>query len=103
MPNSTKWMLVFAAIALGGAAALAAPGLPSETPEQFTVKTEAWDYVKREEMIPMRDGVKLKTFILVPKTALGGAKNAPMLLTRTPYNAAERVSRFNSPHLAAAV
>jgi putative CocE/NonD family hydrolase len=50
-------------------------------------------------MIAMRDGVKLKTFILVPK----GATHAPMLLTRTPYNASERVARFNSPHLAAAV
>ena len=34
-------------------------------------------------MIPMRDGVKLHTVILVPK----GAKHAPILLTRTPYNA----------------
>ncbi len=34
-------------------------------------------------MIPMRDGVKLHTVILVPK----GAKGAPILLTRTPYNA----------------
>ena len=55
--------------------------------------------VKREEMIPMRDGVKLKTFILIPK----GAKNAPMLMTRTPYNAGNRVLRFNSPHMIAAV
>ena len=60
---------------------------------------ESFDYVKREEMIPMRDGVKLKTFILIPK----GAKNAPMLLTRTPYNAGNRVLRFNSPHMIAAV
>jgi putative CocE/NonD family hydrolase len=73
--------------------------LPSETPEDFVPKTDDFDYVKREEMIPMRDGVKLKTFILVPK----GAKAAPMMLTRTPYNASERVLRFNSPHLAAAV
>ena len=62
--------------------------LPSETPATFTPSTEQFDYVKREEMIPMRDGVKLKTFILIPK----GAKNAPMLLTRTPYNAGNRVS-----------
>jgi uncharacterized protein len=34
-------------------------------------------------MIPMRDGVKLHTVILVPK----GAKHAPILLTRTPYSA----------------
>ena len=73
--------------------------LPSEMPATFMRKTDEFDYVKREEMIAMRDGVKLRTFILVPK----GAKQAPMLLSRTPYNASERVLRFNSPHLAAAV
>jgi len=57
------------------------------------------DFEKREAMIPMRDGVRLKTFILVPKDARG----APMLLDRTPYNASARVSRFESPHLAAVV
>ena len=76
-----------------------APELPSDTPKTFEVKTDAFDYLKREEMIPMRDGVKLKTFILVPKAAT----NAPMLLTRTPYDASGRVMRFNSPHLAAVV
>src|SRR2546421_2406154 len=73
--------------------------LPSDTPNTFSPKTDAFDYVKREEMVAMRDGVKLKTFILVPK----GATNAPILLTRTPYNASERVSRSSSPHLAAVV
>ncbi len=71
----------------------------SETPATFTPRTESFDYVKHEAMIPMRDGVKLKTFILVPK----GAANAPMLLTRTPYDASSRVSRFESPHLEAVV
>ena len=46
-------------------------------------------------MIPMRDGVKLYTVIVVPK----GAKNAPILLTRTPYNAANRTGRNDSPHM----
>jgi hypothetical protein len=50
-------------------------------------------------MIPMRDGARLKTLILVPK----GASKAPMLMTRTPYNAEERVLHFNSPHMTAAV
>ena len=40
-------------------------------------------------MIPMRDGVKLHTVIVVPK----GAKRAPILLTRTPYNAPKRAER----------
>jgi hypothetical protein len=76
-----------------------ATNLPSDTPTNFVPMTNTFDYVKREEMIPMRDGVKLKTFIMVPR----GAAGAPMLLTRTPYNASARVLRFNSPHLAAAV
>jgi putative CocE/NonD family hydrolase len=75
------------------------PSLPSDTPKTFQPRTSDFDYVKREEMVPMRDGVKLKTFILVPK----GASQAPMLLTRTPYNAGERVMRLNSPHLASVV
>jgi uncharacterized protein len=74
-------------------------GMLSEIPEKFTPKTAAFDYDKREVMISMRDGVKLKTFILVPK----GAAHAPILLTRTPYNASARVSRFKSPRLAATV
>src|SRR3546814_6935670 len=46
-------------------------------------------------MIPMRDGVELFTVIVVPK----GAKNAPIVLTRTPYNAAGRTSRMASPRM----
>jgi len=71
----------------------------SDTPTNFTPRTDSFDYVKREEMIPMHDGVKLKTFILIPK----GASHAPILMTRTPYNASERVLRFNSSHLASVV
>src|SRR5438309_9291156 len=59
--------------------------LPSETPAQFTPVADSFDYARRDVMISMRDGVKLHTVILVPK----GAKNAPILLTRTPYNATE--------------
>ncbi len=43
-------------------------------------------------MIPMRDGVKLYTVIVIPK----GARNAPIILTRTPYNAAGRATRAES-------
>ncbi|HEY1549542.1 MAG TPA: CocE/NonD family hydrolase, partial [Kofleriaceae bacterium] len=47
-------------------------------------------------MIPMRDGVKLHTVILVPR----GAKHAPILLTRTPYHASKRADRNDSTDLA---
>jgi putative CocE/NonD family hydrolase len=92
-------VLVFTAFLSNTPLAQADGGLPSETPPAFKAHTESFDYVKREEMIPMHDGVKLKTFILTPK----GASKAPMLLTRTPYNASERVLRFNSAHLASVV
>src|SRR5229473_8171454 len=69
--------------------------LPSETPAQFTPVTDSFDYARRDVMIPMRDGVKLHTVILVPK----GAQNAPILLTRTPYNATELTSHAHSSHL----
>ena len=59
------------------------PSLPSETPARFEAVTDAFDYVQRDAMIPMRDGVRLHTVILVPK----GATRAPILLTRTPYDA----------------
>jgi putative CocE/NonD family hydrolase len=69
--------------------------LPSERPEKIEPTNYGFDYVRREVMIPMRDGVKLHTVILVPK----GAKAAPILLTRTPYNATELTTHTNSSHL----
>lgn len=72
-----------------------APMTPDIAATPFVVPTGDYDYVKREEMIPMRDGVKLYTVIVVPK----GAHDAPILLTRTPYNAAARASRMASPHM----
>jgi uncharacterized protein len=72
-----------------------APTLPSESPTQVTPVTDTFDNTRRDVMIPMRDGVKLHTVILIPK----GAKNAPILLTRTPYNASDLTSHANSTHL----
>lgn len=69
----------------------------SDIPKTFTPPTAEFDYTKREVMIPMRDGIKLHTVIVVPK----GAKNAPILLTRTPYNASARAARNNSEHMLA--
>jgi len=73
-----------------------AAALPSETPAKFEPPTTDFDHVRRDVMIPMRDGVKLHTVILVPK----GAKRAPILLTRTPYDATASTSRTPSAHLA---
>ena len=45
------------------------PNYPSETPQELQTATATFDYARREAMIPMRDGVKLHTVILVPKGA----------------------------------
>ena len=71
------------------------PGLPSETPAVFDPLTGSFDYVRRDVMIPMRDGVRLHTVVIVPK----GARRAPILLTRTPYNATDLTSHAQSSHL----
>src|ERR1700694_1594128 len=73
--------------------------LPNETPQKFEPTNNGFDYVRRNVMIPMRDGVKLHTVILVPKDALGKKGDAPILLTRTPYNATELTSHAESSHL----
>jgi len=71
------------------------PDLPSEMPAKFEPVTNSFDYARRDVMIPMRDGVKLHTVILVPK----GAHGAPVLLTRTPYDATKLTSHLPSTHL----
>src|SRR5438132_2874754 len=71
------------------------PDFPSETPAKLEPTNDGFDYVRRDVMIPMRDGVKLHTVILVPK----GARRAPILLTRTPYDATELTSRTHSSHI----
>jgi putative CocE/NonD family hydrolase len=86
-----------AAPALGLAAAPPSATLPSDIPAAFAPKTDSFDYIRREEMIPMRDGVKLHTVIIIPK----GAAHAPILLDRTPYNASDETSRAQSAHMTA--
>ena len=71
------------------------PDYPSETPANFQPNQTTWDYTRRVAMIPMRDGVKLHTVILVPK----GASHAPILLTRTPYDADALTNHSPSSHL----
>jgi putative CocE/NonD family hydrolase len=74
-----------------------APG--TDIPADFKRPDVGGDYIERSVMITMRDGVKLKTFIVMSK----GTANAPMIFTRTPYNAAARVHRNESASLLARV
>jgi len=93
----TRYPQLCLALLLAAGQPLSASPQQSDIPRKFEPPVEANDYIRREVMVPMRDGVKLHTVIVVPK----GAKNAPILLTRTPYNASKRASRNESPHMAA--
>jgi len=73
----------------------AAPPVTPMTPDVVasydSVLPEA-DYIKRVAMVPMRDGVKLYTVIVMKKGTAGG----PILLSRTPYDAKSSADRTKS-------
>ncbi len=90
----------FGAVILALAATPALSQTPPMTPDipaQFNFPAVKNDWIKRTVMIPMRDGTKLYTVIVMMK----GTQDAPILLTRTPYNAKRRAERFSSPHITA--
>jgi putative CocE/NonD family hydrolase len=75
--------------------ALAGPlAAQSEIVPDFSPVTDAFDHERREVMIPMRDGVKLHTVIVIPK----GATAAPIIITRTPYGSDKPTTQGHSPY-----
>ena len=78
------------ALVMGAGAAVAQS--VDERPATLQPVTSGFNYERRVVAIPMRDGVKLHTVILVPK----GAKGAPILLTRTPYDAEGMTGRHGT-------
>lgn len=97
LPLCRAVLALISAVAVPAAPLLAQtpPMTPDITGKKYVVPAAANDYVKQEVMIPMRDGTKLHTVIIVPK----GARNAPILLTRTPYNASKRAERLDSTRM----
>ena len=83
-----------ATLALLLSSAAGAQQLPPDIPAHFTPANATFDYVRTEAEIPMRDGVKLHAVILAPK----GAKDAPIVLDRTPYNVEEATTKAASTH-----
>lgn len=67
--TSACTIALLAARASLGAPPAAEQGLPSESPKSVTAHADTFDYVRRNLMIPMRDGVKLYTLILIPRGA----------------------------------
>jgi uncharacterized protein len=85
MPHSFERHLLVIAMLLAFGTSVHAQVSPEtpDIPPKFEAPTSFYNYVKRDVMVPMRDGVKLYTVIVVPR----GASHAPIILTRTPYNA----------------
>ncbi len=75
-------------LAQDASAKIVTPMTPEMLGKYENIREEA-DFIKRVEMIPMRDGVKLYTVIVMKK----GTTNAPILMSRTPYNAKRSTSR----------
>ena len=84
-------VLLAASTALGGTPSSLAvtPMTPDGVPSYDELRPQA-DFIKRVEMIPMRDGVKLYTVIVMKK----GTKDGPILLSRTPYDAKHSTARI---------
>ena len=85
-------MLTVVAAALVAGNALA----QTEIPKDFSPVTAEFDHDRREVMIPMRDGVKLRAVVVIPK----GATAAPIILSRTPYGSKKPTTQSSSPHAA---
>jgi putative CocE/NonD family hydrolase len=79
---------------LAGAPAMAQP---DEVVPNFSPLTAAFDHERREVMVPMRDGVRLHTVIIVPRNLRAPA---PIILTRTPYGADRATEQGSSPRAA---
>jgi putative CocE/NonD family hydrolase len=83
--------------ALLATAAAPAPTVAPMTPDvvaSYNPVLPDADYTKRVAMVPMRDGTKLYTVIVMKKGTTGG----PILLSRTPYDAKGSMNRIPSQH-----
>jgi putative CocE/NonD family hydrolase len=69
----------------------AVPPIPKggDIPQRFNAPRGEFKYIRREAMIPMRDGAKLYTVLIIPKQA----GKFPIMLDRTPYSAEKATSR----------
>jgi putative CocE/NonD family hydrolase len=84
-------LLPLLAIAASPAPQPVTPMTPDVVASYNPVLPEA-DFVKRTAMVPMRDGTKLYTVIVMKK----GTENGPILLSRTPYDAKSSLARTPS-------
>jgi hypothetical protein len=78
--------MLFTAVALSQSNTPPGPPVTPMTPDvmdKYEQVLPTADFIRRDAMVAMRDGVKLYTVVVMKK----GTKNAPILLSRTPYDA----------------
>ncbi|HWT12501.1 MAG TPA: CocE/NonD family hydrolase [Allosphingosinicella sp.] len=98
LPAGGRAALLALALAFGlAAAARPAAAQRDEVARDFSPVTSAFDHERHEVMIPMRDGVRLHTVIVIPRALAGPA---PIILTRTPYGADKATEQGTSPRAA---
>lgn len=97
-----RWLGLFATVLVAASGTSMARDTPiPDTAHDDLVGHYDWvrphaDFVRREVMIPMRDGAHLHTVIVFRK----GTRDAPILLSRTPYGADAATSRKRSQRVA---
>ena len=95
----TRLISLFAAgLFVAAAIAQTPPPVTPMTPdviEKYEQTLPSADFIRREEMVPMRDGTKLYTAIVMKK----GTANGPILISRTPYDAHKSTHRVASQRI----
>ena len=71
----------------------------SDIPPDFEPSPDGRDFSHRQVMIPMRDGVKLHTNLIIPQ----GVADAPIIFARTPYSADQAIKAAESNRFAVAL
>ncbi|MGH8265627.1 MAG: CocE/NonD family hydrolase, partial [Steroidobacteraceae bacterium] len=88
-------------LAAGFSIAAAAPDATRVTPMTPDVAATyeqiqpSADFIRRETLVPMRDGTRLYTVVVMKK----GTTNGPILLSRTPYDAHKSTRRVPSQRI----
>ncbi|WBX83242.1 CocE/NonD family hydrolase [Sphingosinicella microcystinivorans] len=91
--------LLASALAVAALPSAAEPLPASDIPADFKPSDALKDFTIREVQIPMRDGVKLHVNLVIPK----GARNAPIIFSRTPYSADKAITGLASNRYALAL
>jgi putative CocE/NonD family hydrolase len=100
MSHLTRFVLLLAAGVPFTAAAFAQtpPPVTPMTPDvidKYEQTLPGANFIRREAMVPMRDGVKLYTVVVMKK----GTTNAPILMSRSPYDAHHSTHRIESQRI----